>query len=98
MVEFEWDPSKEARNINKHKVSFTEAATVFWDVLAATFDDPQHSSEEERYITVGVSNRFRWILVSHTDRGDTIRIISARELKPAERKFYERERNLKRNE
>lgn len=95
MVEFEWDPAKEAKNIKKHKVSFNEAATVFWDMLAATFDDPKHSKEEERYITVGISNRFRWILVSHTDREDIIRIISARELKPAERKFYERERKAR---
>ncbi len=92
MVDFEWDPNKETTNIHKHGVSFNEAATVFWDVLSMTYDDPDHSVDEDRYITVGISDLARWLFVSHTDRGDAIRIISARPLTRAERRYYERER------
>ncbi len=90
-MNFEWDPQKAERNLSKHGVSFAEASTVFGDELAITVPDPDHSTEEERFITVGWSNRRRLLIVAHTDRGDRIRIISARELTPRERKAYEEE-------
>jgi uncharacterized DUF497 family protein len=88
-MEFGWDPRKAAKNLRKHKVSFTEAATVFSDSLSATVPDPDHSGEEDRYIIVGMSNRSRLLMVAFAERGDRIRIISARELTRAERKAYE---------
>jgi uncharacterized DUF497 family protein len=90
-IKFEWDPNKAGQNLQKHRVSFEEAATVFRDDLSVTIPDPDHSLEEDRYITVGVSSRFRLLMVAHTDRGDHIRIISARELTAGERKQYEEE-------
>lgn len=90
-MEFEWDPRKAEINLRKHGVSFTEAGTVFGDELAITVPDPDHSKDEERYITIGWSNQRRLLMVSHTDRGDRIRIISARELTKTERKVYEEE-------
>jgi uncharacterized protein len=92
-VEFEWDPKKEAQNIRKHKVAFSEAATVFADTLSTTVPDPDHSEDEDRYIIVGLSQRSRLLLVAHTERGERIRIISARTLTPAEREAYEEEIN-----
>jgi uncharacterized DUF497 family protein len=88
-LEFEWDPRKSSRNLRVHKVSFQEAATVFQDELSATVPDPDHSDEEDRFITVGISSRGRLLIVSHTERGDRIRIISARELTTRERQQYE---------
>jgi uncharacterized protein len=88
-MEFEWDPSKAAGNLRKHKVSFTEAATVFGDFLGATVPDPDHSANERRYITVGSSNRDRLLMVAHAERGGRVRIISARKLTRNERKAYE---------
>ncbi|MFH1907893.1 MAG: BrnT family toxin [Chloroflexota bacterium] len=88
-MDFEWDPRKAEINLRKHGVSFTEAGTVFGDYLAITVPDPDHSDDEDRYITIGWSNRRRLLMVAHTDRGDCIRIISARELTKAERKDYE---------
>ncbi len=88
-MEFEWDPRKAKTNLRKHGVSFTEAGTIFGDELAITVPDPDHSEAEDRYITIGWSVRRRLLIVSHTDRGDKIRIISARELTKAERKDYE---------
>ena len=90
-MEFEWDPRKAAANLRKHAVSFAEAATVMSDHLSITFPDPDHSQGEERYITVGTSSRQRLLIVAHTERGDRIRIISARELTRAEREAYEEE-------
>ena len=90
-MEFEWDSRKAEINLRKHGISFTEAGTVFGDELAITVPDPDHSKDEERYITIGWSNQRRLLMVSHTDRGDRIRIISARELTKAERKVYEEE-------
>ena len=89
-MEFEWDPRKARINLRKHGVSFTEAGTIFGDDLAITVSDPDHSDNEDRYITIGWSDRHRLLIVSHTDRGDRIRIISARELTKAERKEYEK--------
>ena len=82
---------KAAKNFRKHRVSFNEAATVFGDSLATTVTDPDHSLAEDRYITVGLSSRGRLVMVAHTERGERIRIISARELTRAERKAYEEE-------
>ena len=90
-MEFEWDPQKAAKNLRKHKVSFTEAATVFDDPLSVTVADPDHSADEDRFIIVGQSYRRRLLIVSFAERGDRIRIISAREPTPAERRAYEEE-------
>jgi uncharacterized protein len=90
-VEFDWDPKKAARNLRKHRVSFNEAATVFGDRLGTTVSDPDHSLAEDRYITVGMSSRRRLLIVAHTERGERIRIINARELTRAERDAYEEE-------
>lgn len=89
MLEFEWNPQKAVYNKRKHGVSFPEAATVFRDDLSVTTYDPDHSIDEDRYITIGWSQQHRLLMVSHTERGDRIRIISARELTSAERETYE---------
>ena len=88
-MEFEWDDAKAEANLHKHWVSFPEAATVFGDTLAVTFFDPDHSDDEDRFLTIGLSQEGRVIILSHTDRGDRIRIISAREATRGERKGYE---------
>ncbi len=90
-MDFEWDPRKTETNFRKHGVSFTEAGTVFGDELAITVPDPDHSSDEDRFITIGWSNRRRLLMVSHADYGGRIRIISARGLTRNERKAYEEE-------
>jgi len=77
-VNFEWDPRKAAQNRRKHGVSFHEAATFYADPLAVTYQDPDHSISEQRFITVGISNAGRLLIVAHADRGEKIRIISAR--------------------
>jgi uncharacterized DUF497 family protein len=87
-VVFEWDTRKAAENIRKHNVSFNEATTVFGDFFGSTASDPDHSVEENRYITVGLSNRGRWLLVA-TERRERIRIISARKLTRGEKRAYE---------
>jgi len=88
-LRFEWDPRKAAENLARHGVSFEEAATVFRDVLSATGADPDHSVGEQRFVTFGISTGGRLLVVAHTDRDDTIRIISARPAIPRERKIYE---------
>ncbi len=88
-MEFEWDPKKAAANEQKHSISFQEAATVFGDPLAVTFADPDHSVNEQRYVTFGLSRHKRLLVVSHTDRGERIRIISARLMTRKERRIYE---------
>ena len=85
----EWDPVKARTNLKKHGVSFEEASTVFDDPLFITFLDVEHSLDEERYITLGLSQRNRLLLVAHTDREGAIRIISARKATKNERRFYE---------
>ena len=92
-MEFEWDPKKEAKNIRKHKVTFSEAATVFGDTLSTTVPDPDHSGDEDRYIVIGLSHRHRLLMVAHTERGERIRIINARTLTSTEREAYEEEAN-----
>jgi uncharacterized DUF497 family protein len=88
-IRFEWDPDKASQNLQRHRVAFEEAATVFRDNLSMTVPDPDHSAEEDRFITVGLSNQNRLLMIAHTERGDSIRIISARELTPGERRQYE---------
>ena len=88
-MQFEWNPKKSAANFRKHGVSFDEAATVFKDDLSLTGDDPEHSLIEERFVTFGVSGAGRLLVVSYTERGDRIRIISARPATRSERKMYE---------
>ena len=88
-MQFEWDPKKAKSNIKKHAVSFEEAVTVFYDPLSATFDDPDHSDTEPRLVTMGYSSRNRLVLVSHSDRGEILRIISARAATAHERKRHE---------
>ena len=88
-MRFEWDPGKAAENLAKHGVSFEEAATVFRDVLSATGADPDHSFDEERFVTFGISAGGRLLAVAHSDRDDAIRIISVRPATPGERKIYE---------
>ena len=88
-MEFDWDDAKADSNERKHGVSFTEATTVFGDVLSVTGYDPRHADVEDRFITMSTSVEGRLILVAHTDRGDSIRIISARKATSRERKAYE---------
>jgi uncharacterized DUF497 family protein len=87
---FEWDEAKAAANLAKHAVSFEEAKSVFDDRLYVDFYDPKHSLNEHRYIIIGQSNQGRVLIVSYTERHDTIRLINARELTRAERKDYEK--------
>ena len=88
-MDFEWDNRKAASNLTKHGVSFSEAATAFYDPLTVTFRDPDHSATEDRWIILGTSAHGRLLFVAHTDRGDRIRIISARTCKPKERRLHE---------
>ena len=88
-MKFEWDPKKARLNLRKHKVSFEEATTALSDSMAATGVDPDHSISEDRYITFGVSEGGRLLVVAHTGEGETIRIISARLASKGERKIYE---------
>ena len=86
---FEWNPDKADRNLSKHGVSFEEAGTVFDDPLFITVLDEEHSVDEERYITLGLSATGKLLLIAHTDRQGAIRIISARKATKNERRFYE---------
>jgi len=88
-LQFEWDEEKAKKNLNKHGVSFEEASAVFGDPLAITIPDPLHSEDEDRFITLGESSRRRLLVVVSTERGDNIRIISARVATRRERKDYE---------
>ena len=88
-MRFEWDPKKAKQNLKKHAVSFDEAVTVFYDSLSATFDDPDHSVGEHRYITIGFSSRDRLLVVGYTERGEDLRIINARPATAHERKRHE---------
>jgi len=88
-MDFEWDDAKAELNERKHGVSFAEAMTVFGDPLSLTGYDPDHSEDEDPYLTMGSSAEGRLLLVSHTDRGAKVRIISARPASRRERKDYE---------
>ena len=88
-MEFEWDPVKAEENLRDHGVTFTEAQTVFGDPLEVTIPDPDHSDGEFRFLSLGRSEVDRLLVVSYTERGSRIRIISAREATPRERRDYE---------
>jgi uncharacterized protein len=88
-VRFEWDNEKATSNLNRHGVSFEEASTVFGDPLATTTRNGEHSTDEDRWLTTGLSDRQRVIIVWHTNRGMRIRIIGARPGTPQERRTYE---------
>lgn len=91
MIEFDWDPQKARANVEKHGVSFEEAKSVFFDEYARQYFDERHSSSEERFIMLGLSNRLRVLIVCHCERsgGSVIRIISARKATTNERKHYQ---------
>lgn len=88
---FEWDPEKAKANLSKHGVSFVEAVTVFGDPLSMNMPDPDHSEGEERFILLGMSDRYRLLVVSYAERPPRTRIISARLATRNERKQYEEE-------
>jgi len=88
-MQFEWDPKKARLNLRKHGITFDEAATVFLDDLSLTGYDPDHSNDEDRFVTFGISNSGRLLTVAHTDSKESIRIISARPATRAERNLYE---------
>jgi uncharacterized DUF497 family protein len=87
-LQFEWDERKAARNMEKHQVDFDEAKTTFDDPMFISFIDDEHSLDEERYITIGFSDRGRLLLVAHTEREGQIRIISARKATKQEEQYY----------
>ncbi|MBK8640345.1 MAG: BrnT family toxin [Chromatiaceae bacterium] len=88
-MKLDWDPNKAAANLRKHGVSFQEAATVFGDPMALSFDDPDHSTGERRFLTFGLTRTEKWVIVSHTEEGGITRVISARTMNKRERKIYE---------
>ena len=88
-MRFEWDGGKAAANVKRHRVSFDEAVTVFYDPLAATFEDPDHSDDEGRLVTIGYSVRGRLLVFSHAERGAATRLISARRATSHERTRHE---------
>ena len=85
----EWDDQKAAANLRKHGVTFEEAATVLEHSLSLTFADPDHSLDELRFLTIGVSKTGRILMVAHADRAEAVRLISARRATRSERLFYE---------
>ena len=88
-MRFEWDPAKASTNVDLHGVTFEEATTVFGDALARTIYDPEHSESEHRFVTIGRSESQTLLVVVHTERGEAIRIISARRGSRREKKSYE---------
>ncbi len=90
-MQFAWDRNKASSNLIKHEVSFEEASSVFGDPLSGTFSDPDHSVTEQRFVIIGLSDRGKILVVAHTDDGEQVRIISAREATHSERKAYEQE-------
>ena len=88
-MHFEWDPKKARTNRHKHGVTFEEASSVLRDPLSATAYDPDHSVHEDRFVTFGISSQGRLLTVAHTERGNAIRIISARPATTSERQIYE---------
>lgn len=87
---FEWDPHKAESNLRKHGISFDEASSAFGDIFSITIQDPLHSEKEDRFILLGHSCKARLLVVVHTERGDRIRIISARRATSGERNIYEK--------
>ena len=92
MIKFEWDPRKDKANQKKHGVSFEEAQSVFFDDYAIQFYNEDHSANEDRFIMLGMSINSRVLVVCHCERekGNLIRIISARKATPSEHKYYRR--------
>jgi len=88
-IKFDWDPGKARRNLRKHGIDFNEASTVFADTLSITIPDPDHSQDEERWVTMGLSHRQRLLVVVYTEEEETIRLISARTADRLERRKYE---------
>jgi uncharacterized protein len=88
-IKFEWDSHKARQNLRKHGIDFDEATTVFADILSVTIPDPDHSQDDERWVTMGLSNRHRLLVVLHTEEEETIRIISVRAADRLERRKYE---------
>jgi len=88
-MDFEWDPEKAKLNESKHGVSFFEACEIFDDDDSSAVPDPDHSVDEERYLIFGLSKAGSYLVVSYTERGDRIRLISARQMTPREREAYE---------
>jgi len=88
-MRFEWDRAKAEANRRKHRVSFDEAATIFFDPLSVTIPDPDHSRGERRFLSMGISSNGRLLVVAHTERGAVLRLISARSASATERKRYE---------
>lgn len=90
MIRFVWDRTKATANVKKHGVSFEEAQTVFYDELAIQFFDVEHSSEEDRFLLLGMSSEANLLLVCHCERagGDVIRVISARKATKGESRYY----------
>ena len=88
-MNLDWDAKKASSNVRKHGVSFPEAGTVFGDPMALTFDDPDHSIGERRFLTFGVTRTDKFLIVCHTEVAGVTRIISAREMNKQERKIYE---------
>ncbi len=95
-MRFEWDAAKADINVRKHGVKFDEASTVFADDLSATGRDLDHSIDEYRFLTFGLSSKGRVLAVSHTDRGGVVRIISARPATRKEKRIYEESQTTKR--
>ena len=91
MLQFVWDREKAAANLRKHGVDFEEAATAFGDPLSITIPDPDHSAGEERWLLIGEGRTGRLLVVAHTERGDEIRLITARPATRRERQTYEEE-------
>jgi uncharacterized DUF497 family protein len=89
-LKFEWDRRKAVSNSKKHGVSFEDAATAFGDRLSVTIHDPKHSDDEDRFLLLGVTQDKKLVVVAHTDRNDTIRIISVRSATGREREKYEK--------
>jgi len=88
-IKFDWDSDKAQRNFRKHGIDFNEASTIFADTLSITIPDPDHSEDEELWVTMGLSNRHRLLVVVHTEKEETIRLISARTADRLERRKYE---------
>lgn len=88
-MKFEWDPRKAKLNLQKHRISFEEATTAFRDPLSVTATDLTHSSTEYRFVTFGLSSKGKLLTISHTERGESIRIITARRSTKQEREIYE---------
>ena len=89
-MRFEWDPAKSAANAKKHGITFEDTQTVFYDDFAVQFFDEQHSSDEDRFLLLGLSSSAKLLVVCHCEReqGEVVRLISARRATKRESAFY----------